>query len=148
MNRKQNQKYQGYLVQFMSYLHGMQYDRDATFDQESLQIVTPDEIIRWLCVKSFGVEYPEAEDRPTRCRSSSLEVFKKALSWYMPNRIQPWDCISNRGNPTKSKEVNKLIKDVKRMEVRKQGKPPSTKRVLTQAEFRAILDYFFKKNNF
>ena len=145
MNRQQqNPAYQGYLVQFMSYLHDMQYDKDTLFDQESL-IVTPDDIIRWMCVKSFGVEYPELEDRPTLCRSSSLEVYKKALSWYMPNRIQAWDCISNRGNPTKSTQVNELIKHVKRMEVRKQGRPPSTKRALTQAEFRAILVYFFNK---
>jgi hypothetical protein len=66
----------------------------------------------------------------------------------MPNRIQGWDCVNNTGNPTKSKEVNELIKHVKKKEVRKLGKAPATKRALTQAEFRAILVYFFEKNNF
>jgi hypothetical protein len=148
MNRQKNTAYQGYMVQFMSYLHGMQYDKDHIFDNESLYNITPDDVTRWLCVKCFGVEYPDPDDPPSLCRSTSLEVYKKALSWYMPNRIQPWDCRNNTGNPTKSKEVNEIIKHVKKKEVRKQGKAPASKRALTQAEFRAILVYFFEKQTF
>ena len=114
MNRQQNPVYQGYLVQFMSYSHALQYDNDTVFEQETLQYVTPDDVTRWMCVKCFGVEFPEPEDSPSLCRSTSLEVYKKALSWYMPNRIQAWDCINKTGNPTKSKEVNELIKHVKK----------------------------------
>jgi hypothetical protein len=66
----------------------------------------------------------------------------------MPNRIACWDAIHNSGNPTKSKEVNQLIKFVKKKEVRKQGKAPCTKRALTQEEFRDILIFFKEKNNF
>jgi hypothetical protein len=40
----------------------------------------------------------------------------------MANRIACWDAIHRTGNPTKSIEVNDLIKHVKREEVRKRGK--------------------------
>ena len=110
--------------------------------------MTPMDVTRWLCVKCYGTEEPGPEDRPINCRSTSLEVYKKSVSWYMVNRIACWDRIHKSGNPTKSVEVNDLIKQVKREEVRKRGKPPSTKRALTQAEFQAILVYFFEQNDF
>lgn len=147
MNRVEKKVYRNYLIEFMSYLHGVQYDNETIFDQESL-IVTPDEITRWLCLKSFGVEFPEPDENPTVCRSTSLEVYKKALSWYMPNNLSGWDHINNTGNPTKSKPVNDLINYVRLKEVRKQGVAPAAKRALTQAEFRAILVFFYEKNTF
>jgi hypothetical protein len=139
MNQQQNPAYQQYMVQFMSYLHGVHYDQTTTFPIEDLATITPDDVKRWMCLKCFGVEHPRLEDLPTLCRSSTLEVYKKALSWYMPNRVACWDEIRKNGNPTRSKEINELIKHVKKKEVRLQGKAPCTKRALTQDELCQIL---------
>ena len=148
MRQTTNSAYQGYMVQFMSFLHFTQYDSESTFTMELLAEIAPPDIARWMCLKCFGMEAPGPEDRPKHLRGSTLEVYKKALSWYMPNRIATWDAIHQSGNPTKSDEVNDLIKFVKQMEVRKQGKPPCTKRALTHEEFTAILLFFRQKNDF
>ena len=39
----------------------------------------------------------------------------------MPNRLLQWNEISNVGNPTKSAEVNDLVKRVTKKEARKEG---------------------------
>ena len=44
----------------------------------------------------------------------------------MPNKLMKWDMITNTGNPTKLVVVHKLIKRVKKQEVRKRGKPSKT----------------------
>jgi hypothetical protein len=51
----------------------------------------------------------------------------------MPNGLVSWNKLNNVGNPTKSIEINDLIKAVKKTEVRKQGKA-STPRHLDELE--------------
>jgi hypothetical protein len=148
MHIKINVVYQSYIVALMSYLHNVQYDKDTLFPPEVLGEVKPMDVHRWMCLKTFGLEDPGPDDRPQNWRANTLEVAKKAISWYMPNRIAAWDCINNSGNPTKSREVNDLIKFIKKAEVRRIGKASSTKRALTQEEFRLILTIFFERGDF
>jgi hypothetical protein len=132
----------------MSYHDGVLYDKTATFTIEVLGLLTPDDISRWMCYRCFGNPEPGNDDLPCQVRSTTLEVYKKALSWYMPNNMSSWNYINKCGNPTKSKELRNLIKYVKQREVRKQGKEPCTKRALTEAEFRAILLFFKSTETF
>ena len=148
MDEETNAHYQSYIVALMSYMHQVQYDRMQVFPAEILAEVTPEHLKRWMCLKAYGLEVPRGDDRPLYWRSATLEVAKKAISWYMPNRISCWDSINKTGNPTKSRLVNDLIKLVKRAEVRRIGKPSSTKRPLTQEEFRHVLLVFFNKGDF
>ena len=143
MNQQTNRYYQSYIVAFMSYKDGILYDRDTIFEVGHLGSVVPEDVKRWMCLKAYGLELPNDDDRPLYWRSNTLEVAKKAISWYMPNRISAWNSLTGVGNPTKSREVNDLIKLVKRAEVRRIGKPSSTKRPLTQEEFRTVLRVFF-----
>ena len=54
----------------------------------------------------------------------------------MPNRAPSWDPINNTGNPTKSTEVNDLLKVVKLEQERNQGGcSPQARRPMKQAEF-------------
>jgi hypothetical protein len=53
----------------------------------------------------------------------------------MPNKQMPWDVRFNSGNPTRSIPVNDVIKDVKKAEVQKQGRPLQAKRVLKRNEY-------------
>lgn len=135
--------YQSYVVSLMSYMHGVEYEKETIFPPDLLGELLPEDIKRWMCLRAFGLEEPGPNDRPVFWRANTLEVAKKAISWYMPNNIAEWDNINKIGNPSKSKPVNNLIKYVKKMEVRRIGKPSSTKRPLTQKELRYILSVFF-----
>jgi len=50
-------------------------------------------------------------------------------------RNSTWNPQAGVGNPTRSVDVNELIKAVKKREVRKQGKPSQARRELEEAEF-------------
>jgi hypothetical protein len=134
--------YNGVLRRLMTFVHGLEdvYEKDHLFSQEELAALTPNDIKRWMCVKAYGTAEPGVDDNPTLCRSTSLEFWKKAISFFMPNRLMSWNVLSNVGNPTKSIEINDLIKAVKKKEVRKQGKASSARRPLQHEEYQSMLD--------
>jgi hypothetical protein len=108
----------------MEYLHKKPegtYSQDSEFTQEELLQITPKHVARFLCKLVYGKDRPEPTDLPTAGRAATASGYKSAISYFMPNS-QPWDVGTNRGNPTKSKEVNKLIKRVKKMETQGRGK--------------------------
>lgn len=136
------------MVSLMSYTHDVVYGRRTTFTVLELAAITPHDIRLWMNWRAFGVPNPgPAASTREGVRRNTLEFMKKAVSWYMPN-TGPWDCIRGSGNPTRSKDVNDVIKAVKKLEVRREGAPPQTKRPMTQEEFRALLAFFCKKMDF
>jgi hypothetical protein len=66
--------------------------------------------------------------------SSLLEMAKKAISHFMPNKDQQWH-NGVGGNPTRSPAVNQLISDLKKQEVRGCGIPPKATSPLTPVKF-------------
>jgi hypothetical protein len=138
-----NKRYKQYLTQFMSFRDGWDYDADDQFTALQLSEITPiHQLVQWMCVKAYGIpNLGPADDNPTQGHLSSLEYYKKALSYYMPHRIQPWNSITMFGNPTRSAEVNNLIKMVKKKEVRRrQGKSSQARRALEPEEFEQLID--------
>jgi len=89
------------------------------FTEGRLIAITPEDIVRYFNHRSYGTETPSPEDHPTHGRVHSLYAWKKALSYFMPNKNMEWNEIYRAGNPTKSVQVNEMIKIVKRFEVRK-----------------------------
>jgi hypothetical protein len=65
-------------------------------------------------VKAFGVPDPPSDANPTFAQSNSLAYWNKAISFFMPDRLVVWVSGRNEGNPTRSIEVNSLIKRSKR----------------------------------
>jgi len=126
--------YQPYIVSMMSHYHGVEYESTQIFTKEHLLEVTPLEIKRWLCDRAFGDPDINEDSRPINCRSSTLEMCKKAVSFFMPYKNVPW--CAGQGNPTRSGIVNDVIKLVKRYEVRGEGRDSEAKRPLRQIEFR------------
>jgi hypothetical protein len=120
--RGNHELYHKVIVDLFSVLRRRQYRKDATFSDEDYASLKPVDITRYLCFKAYGKMNPGVHDLPTKGRASSLEHYKKAISKYMTNRLQPWDERTSSGNPTKSQAVNDLIKAVRKHEVRKQGK--------------------------
>ncbi len=86
-------------------------------------------------MKAFGVPDPPSDANPTFARSNSLAYWKKAMSFFMPDRLVVWVSGRNEGNPTRSIEVNSHIKRIKKKEVRKQGVLSKAKRPLTEVKF-------------
>jgi hypothetical protein len=57
--------------------------------------------MRWFHRKTYGQpDSPTGHNLPPIARSNSLNYWKKALSFYMPNRLMVWDEINKRGNST------------------------------------------------
>jgi hypothetical protein len=145
---KSNPHYQKIFITFMSFTNGLDYDNNHAFSLEELGAITPAIIRRWMCYKAYGKAEVEPGDLPRLCRSASLEMFKKSISWYMPNRIATWDCLTMKGNPSKSVEVNDLIKMVLRHECRQQGAMSRVKRAMTRQEFVKAIAIFNAKDAF
>ena len=101
-----NPVYQKYMVSLMSFIHKVNYDRDTLYTEAERAAVTPNNIRQWMNKRAFGVRNPGPQARSTECRSTTLEVMKKAVSWYMPNRAA-WDCVRGSGNPTRHEMLTK-----------------------------------------
>ncbi|KAL3923737.1 MAG: hypothetical protein SGARI_006161, partial [Bacillariaceae sp.] len=131
--------YRNILVRFMAFLDGKTYTNDQEFGTERLVQITPEDLCRYLSHIAYGKECPTDEDRPVNARSNTLHYVKKAISCFMPRRNIQWDNVNGSGNPTKSIQVNSLIKLVKKHEVRKEGAESKVVRPLEYDEFLNIL---------
>ena len=136
-------KYKCILASFMSFLHncavGSEYPRDHVHAIEVLAAVTPNDVLRYLNLKTFGTTEPAGDANPISARASSLAMDKKAISYFMPNR-DVWSVTRTEGNPTRSVLVNALIKRVKKKEARKQGVDSQTRRPMLGQEFVVLHD--------
>nr|KAE8923624.1 hypothetical protein PF009_g26130 [Phytophthora fragariae] len=89
--------------------------------------------------RAFGEPYPGEAAKPVCARSSTLAYAKKAISCFVPRVAVQWDPIRKEGNPTRSELVNKVIKTVKRFEVRRQGVQSAARRPIEYEEFVNLL---------
>ncbi|KAG1689228.1 hypothetical protein DVH05_002722 [Phytophthora capsici] len=133
-------RYQAILVEFMSFINAQKYASDATFTREVLLKITPEDVCKWVNYRAFGEAYPSEGAKPVCARSSTLAYAKKAISSFMPRVAVPWDPVRKEGNPTRSELVNKVIKTVKRFEVRRQGVQSAARRPIEYDEFINLLD--------
>jgi hypothetical protein len=131
-------KYKSTLDSLLSFVHKTEYTRETTYTKGELRALTPENVLHWMNIKTFGVADPPMDANPISARSNSLAFWKKAISFFMPNRLIVWTSGRNEGNPTRSIDVNNLIKRVKKKEVRKQGVASQCRRAITEAEFRAM----------
>ena len=141
-------EYKRVLDSLMSSVHRLapeqeySYEREYT-DEEKRQI-TPEELVRWLSMRTFGTTNPSEPNVTIRplVRANTLAFWKKAISFHMPDRLHGWRTGSNDGNPTKSAEVNDFVKRVKKLEARKQGAESQTRRPMLQTEFHRLHEVF------
>jgi hypothetical protein len=135
------EQYRPSLVSLMRFRDGINYAKDQQFSRAQLGSIQPEELVRWMKRQVYGNPDAGQNDNPTHGRSSTLEYMKKAVSFFMPNRLMPWNVMANPpvGNPTKSIDVNNLIKLVKKKEVRKQGKPSQARHAFEEREYEHII---------
>jgi len=108
----------------------------TTFARAELLDIRPNDVKRFMAFCAFGdPDYDVAAgDHPTHCRSATSEATKRALSCHLPHRMTPW--CNNWGNPACTAPVNDIIKEVKKFEVRSEGRPSKAKRAVRLNEFR------------
>jgi hypothetical protein len=82
----------------MCHVNNRQYAKDHAFSTDELAALTPEHVYHWTCTKAFGVPDPTAEDNPIHGRASSLSYYKKAISYFMPNKLMPWNAITKEGS--------------------------------------------------
>ena len=61
-------------------------------------------------------------DHPTVGRANTAYFIKKAISYYHPERTDKYRISDSSGNPTTAGKVNQLIRNIKKHEVRGNGK--------------------------
>ena len=117
VDTKTLEKYKAALARFMSFLHGRSennsYSPDHVHSVEALAAVSPNDVVRYMCLLAYGTTTPAPDANPVSRRGSTLHFDKKAISFFMPNR-EKWSVSRSEGNPTQSQEVNALIKRVKK----------------------------------
>ena len=130
----------------MSWKDGCVYADDHLFEEEALSAIRPDQLVRYFKLIAYGTETPGAGDRPTQRRSSGISFCKKAISYFMADGSAQWNSQGHTGNPTMSKAVNKCIQEIKKHEVRKQGKKSNAKS-MKQPKFIKTLDLLSSSTN-
>mmetsp|Transcript_39347 Transcript_39347/g.82753 ORF Transcript_39347/g.82753 Transcript_39347/m.82753 type:complete len:483 (+) Transcript_39347:436-1884(+) len=106
-------RYRTILCELMAFFHEKPkpYPRDHEFSEDELAEITPDIIVQFMNVKTFGVPNPDPKAKITGSGYSSITFMKKAISFYMPEK-ENWDPEQRKGNPTKSQEVKELMQRV------------------------------------
>ena len=125
---------------------GTVYNKFFIFENEHLLTLTPEDVVCYFNLKIYGTPHPDKEVCPRYGRSSSLCFYKKAISYFMPNKLLGWDMQIMSGNHTKSVSVNEVINKVKKMGVRRQGKSSQARQALTIEEFKFIITMMRKSD--
>ena len=140
--------YKPTLVQLMNFLHHPDppYNMGTEFSIETLGNLTSDDVMRYFNFRTYGVPNPpNGHNLRPQVRSNTLKYWKKALSYFMPNRLMVWNVLSNVGNPTRTDALNSLLKAVKKAEVRGIGVPSKTRRAISDGESERSLTIFRDK---
>ena len=124
----------------MAKIHGRDFTREHKWTKRELKAVTPDKIMKYLKMKIYGKEDADPDvDPPIYHRRNSVLYWKKAWSYFMIDQNTPWSVIAKHGNPTRSTQVNRLLRAMNKMEAARRGKPSQARRALVAAEFEAII---------
>ncbi|KAG7341520.1 hypothetical protein IV203_023472 [Nitzschia inconspicua] len=122
------EEYHAHIRGLMGLAHGCIYrGKEMKFTKAQLLQLKPKHVYNYLCLKV-----------------SSLEYYKKAISFFLPNS-HPWVEMPGtpaHGNPTRSKLVNNLVAKVRLAETRGEGKDTQATRPLEMIEYKAILSTF------
>ena len=133
-------QYKSMFVSFMRHRDSnASYSIHTVFSSEELSSIKPQEIVAWMKLTAFGHSDAGDDDVRTCRRLNTLAFHKKALSYFMPNKHLGWNMVSAMGNPTRSPEVNDLIKRVRHHEVRGDGVSSQARHALTLPEFCSLV---------
>jgi hypothetical protein len=125
----------------MSFVHdGRDFAPGYQWTQDEKLAVTPEIIIRYLKIKVYGNENAQIDnDRPLYYRSTTVYYWKKAWSYFMVNRMLPWNEVTMQGNPTRSRPILELVEAMKKMEAARLGVASKARRAFKPEEFGQVV---------
>ena len=131
--------YKQTLVKMLNYVKpGNGWTVDSVLSVEDLTL-TDVQVMSWFNLKVWGHPDPAPDHGyVAQVRSNSILYWKKQISFFMPNKMQPWDHIGNAGNPTRCNTMAALIRQVKRMEARGIGRPSEARESISETQFRLM----------
>ena len=131
--------YKSTTVHMLNYVKpGNGWTVDSVLSIDDLTLTNQD-IMRWFNMRVWGNPEPAPDHAYVPLvRSNSILYWKKQISFFMPNRMQPWDHIGNTGNPTRCNQMASLLKQVKRMEARGIGRPSEARDSISETQFRLM----------
>jgi hypothetical protein len=134
-------------VRMLNYLKpGNGWTVDSVLTPADLTL-TDIEVMRWFHMRVWGHPDPAPDHAYLPLvRSNSILYWKKNISFFMPNKMQPWDHIGNSGNPTRCNAMASLIKQVRRMEARGIGKPSEARDSISEIQFRLMNQVLLDKD--
>jgi hypothetical protein len=133
--------YKPYLVRMMNFIDEPDppYTNATTFSVEHLSNITAKDYMRHVNFRVYGVaEPPPGHTLAPMQRTSTVEYQKKAISFYMPNRLMQWNELSLVGNPTRCTEIGDFIRVLRTKETRGQGRPSCARASVDATEFESM----------
>jgi hypothetical protein len=128
-------RYKAILSSFFSFLHQKKYEKNHEFNDEQLRDVTHRQVLSWFTFQCFGSVKPVFDDKLRALyRKETVMYWKKALSYFLSPE------------QTRSDEMNKFIKFIGQLQVRKRGKPSKGRHSLSNIGFQRLLQGLKKDN--
>ena len=138
--KTKTQQYHAHLVPLMEHIHRKTFSSGHKFTKAELKAVNPKKIMKFLKLRIYDDADADPDVvPPKRYRSNTVKSWKKAWSWFMPNKMMNWDEVTKRGNPTRCSEINALIGSLIKMEVARRGMPSKARRALTNDEYQVLI---------
>jgi hypothetical protein len=107
---KKEVSYRRSLCRVMAFVGGYEPNYNRTYSEAELLEIKPTNIAQYMRQLAYHTPHPGPNDRPTYCRESTLVQYKKGISYFMPHRDNAWNVQANYGNPTRSREVNDVLR--------------------------------------
>ena len=63
---------------FMSFVHNRAYSQEHEYTAEEKNSLTPDDVVRWMNVKTFGIKDPPIDANPVYARSSPFGILEES----------------------------------------------------------------------
>ena len=103
----------------MKHFHpDQEFKEGHIWTRKELLVINHQEIVSYIKIRVYGREDVNPDiDSPLHYRSLTVKQWKKSWSNFMLNRNMTWNEIAGVGNPTRSFDINDLIRSMKRMEV-------------------------------
>ncbi len=140
------ESYSTILRLLMEFIHHRPFPEDHRWTREELLEVKPDLIMRFLKKQVYDDEEADPDHAEIKkYRSNTIKCWKKAWSFFMPNKMTNWDEVTQRGNPTRCPQVNGLIRLMIKAEVARRGMPSQARRSLTPKEFENLMEKIRKE---
>ena len=134
------QTYREHLLPLMEHIHRKKFGKEHKFTKAELKAVNPKKIMKFVKLRVYDDEDADPDVvPPVRYRSNTIKTWKKAWSWFMPNKLTNWDEVTKRGNPTRCAELNNMIGSMIKMEVSRRGMPSQARRALTTDEYTLLI---------